>query len=114
MYEHQRRPTMHAVVVMPEQAHLLATVLNNVAGKPIPVYRILNAIKNASAHNINKLLKRHGQVWVNESFDRMLRAGEYESCIDYLKTNPVRRGLVATPDEYEWLWYEKQEAGGKK
>ena len=108
MYEHQRRLTMHAVVVMPDHVHLLATVLNEAAGKPIPVYEILEDIKNASAHNINKLLHRHGQVWVKESFDRMLRAGEFEKYLEYIKMNPVRRGLVQNPDDYQWLWYEGQ------
>ena len=34
---------------------------------------IMQAIKGASAHRVNKLLNRRGRVWQEESFDRALR-----------------------------------------
>ena len=107
MYEHQRSVRMHALVVMPEHVHFLVTVLNDNTGNPIPFYKVLGTIKSASAHRINKALNRQGKVWVNEAFDRMLRSGEFEPCVDYIKMNPVRRGLVDTPERYRWLWYEQ-------
>jgi hypothetical protein len=27
--------------------------------------------------------------------------------LEYLRQNPVRRGLVARPEDYRWLWVEK-------
>ena len=35
--------------------------------------------------------------------------------IEYVCENPVRKGLVATPDEYPWLWREWKQAafGGR-
>jgi putative transposase len=108
MHEHARGVQIHALVVMPEHVHFLLTVKRDQNGNPIPFYQILGAIKSASAHRINKALHRKGKVWVNEAFDRMLREGEYEDCIDYIVQNPVRRGLVQDPDDYEWLWYERE------
>jgi hypothetical protein len=27
--------------------------------------------------------------------------------IDYIRQNPVRRGLARVPEEYPWLWVEQ-------
>ena len=85
MHEHLRTVQVHALVVMPEHIHFLVTVGTDArTEEPIPFYKILGAVKSASAHKINKALNRNGKVWVNEAFDRMLRKGEYEACIDYI------------------------------
>jgi hypothetical protein len=31
-------------------------------------------------------------------------AESLESKIRYVRENPVRKGLVGTPEEYPWLW----------
>ena len=65
----------------------------------------MDAIKGASAHLINRLLVRSGRVWQEESFDRVLRCSEkLDEKVEYVLNNPVRRGLVLNPNEYQWLW----------
>ncbi len=91
---------------MPEHAHLLFTISYNAEDKAEPMYRIIGDIKGASSHNINRLLKRKGRVWQEESFDRATRENEFDYYMEYIITNPVRRGLVSSPEEYEWLWHE--------
>ena len=107
MYEHERKIQMHALVVMPEHVHMLFYLLSDDTAREPLLYEILGAIKGASSHKVNKMLGRKGRLWVAESFDRMLRAGEYDRYREYIIMNPVRRGLVSNPDDYEWLWYEK-------
>jgi REP element-mobilizing transposase RayT len=104
LYEHDRRIHLYAGVVMPDHVHLLFSILFRQATEPL-LYRIVGDIKSASVHNINKALRRSGRVWMNESFDRMPRAGEFERYYEYIIMNPVRAGLVTNPDDYEWLWY---------
>jgi hypothetical protein len=29
-----------------------------------------------------------------------------EEKLEYIRQNPVRRGLVGTPEDYPWLWVE--------
>jgi hypothetical protein len=71
----------------------------------IPIARILQAIKSASAHRINKYLGRKGRVWQDESFDRAVRSVEnLRGKIEYIAANPVRAGLVSDPADYRWLW----------
>jgi diketogulonate reductase-like aldo/keto reductase len=37
---------------------------------------IMDAIKGASAHKINRQLGRTGKLWQTESYDRVLRSSE--------------------------------------
>jgi REP-associated tyrosine transposase len=96
---------LHAAVVMPEHVHLLLTPLRDADGWPYELPGILRLIKGASAHSVNRLLQQAGPVWQEESFDHVLRSNEsFDEKLEYIRQNPVRRGLVTKPDEYPWLW----------
>ena len=103
--EHGKRARLHAVVIMSDHVHLLLMPLRNPDGWPYPLVDILQCLKSATAHRINKLLSRSGPVWQDESFDHVLRSDESlkEKC-EYIRQNPVRRGLVEKPEDYRWLW----------
>jgi len=103
------RIRLHAVVVMPDHIHLLLTPLRNEQGWPFPLVDILQRVKGATAHRINKLLHRSGPVWEKESFDHVLRSDESlkEKC-EYIRQNPVKAGLVKNPESYRWLWVEPE------
>jgi hypothetical protein len=69
----------------------------------------LKSLKGASARIVNKLAGTCGPVWQEESFDHVLRSQEsLKEKIEYIRQNPVRRGLVDKPEEYRWLWIESQ------
>ena len=69
--------------------------------------QIMNSIKGASAHRVNKALERRGHVWQAESFDHVLRSDESaRRTAEYIYANPVRAGLVRTEGDYPWLWRE--------
>jgi putative transposase len=97
------RLNLHGVVVMPDHVHLIFTPLYD--GEDLySVAEIMQGIKSASAHKINHLLNRSGQVWQRESFDRVLRREEsIRAKVEYMIQNPVRAGLVKTAAEYRWL-----------
>ena len=105
MREHGNRVHLHAAVVMPDHVHLLLLPLRGPDGWPFPLVTILQCMKGATAHRINKLLHRFGPVWEEESFDHVLRSDESlgEKC-EYIRQNPVKRGLVRRPEDYRWLW----------
>ncbi len=66
--------------------------------------KVLQRIKGRSARQINQLLKSEGPIWSDESFDHMIRhAEELEEKLEYIRQNPVKRGLVDHPDGYKWL-----------
>jgi REP element-mobilizing transposase RayT len=107
LYENTRTIQLHCAVVMPEHVHLLLTILPNDANPPIPLFKILKRIKGISARRINQLLGTEGPVWQDESFDHVLRTTEsFSEKLEYLRQNPVRRGLSASPETYPWFWQE--------
>jgi REP element-mobilizing transposase RayT len=104
LHENQIKIELHAAVVMPDHVHIVFTplVANQVT---FSLASITKAIKGASAHLINRQLGRGGQVWQEESFDRVLRSSEkLREKIEYIVNNPVRAGIVGRVEDYPWLW----------
>jgi len=100
VYDHLRTFWLDAAVVMPDHIHLLITPYEQYC---LP--RIMNRIKNVSAHSINARLGRHGPLGRREYFDHILRSDESRRTKgESIVMNPVRRGLVETPDEYPWIY----------
>ncbi len=92
---------------MPDHVHLLLTPGADDNGGVFGLAQIMNGIKGASAHAVNRAMTRKGRVWQEESFDTMLRTDEsIRQKADYICANPVRAGLVSYEDEYSWLWRE--------
>ena len=88
-----------AVVVMPDHVHLIFRLIH-----PSQMSQVLQRIKGRSARRINRLLKSQGSVWSDESFDHIIRhADELEEKLEYVRQNPLTRGLVECPDDYRWL-----------
>lgn len=110
--DHQKRICLHAAVVMPDHVHLLLMPLRDRDGWPIPLVELMQCLKGATAHRINRLLHRQGPVWEEESFDHVLRSDESlkEKC-EYIRQNPVKAGLVPRPEDYRWLWVNPDLAG---
>jgi len=105
--ENRRRVRLYAAVVMPDHVHLIFSPLRNPEGWPYPLVDILQCLKSTTAHRINKALGRSGPVWEEESFDHVLRSDESlaQKC-EYIRQNPVRKGLGQRAEEYRWLWVD--------
>ena len=90
-----QRYRLHAYVVMPNHVHLLAT-------PAVPSTSWLGPLKGFTAHEANRILGSTGRFWQDESYDHLVRDGEFEGIRQYIEWNPVRAGLAATPEEYPW------------
>jgi REP element-mobilizing transposase RayT len=105
IHDHEKRFDLQAAVVMPDHVHLLLTPLADDKGWPYSLPAILKIIKGISAHSVNKLLGTSGPVWQEESFDHTLRSDEsLKDKLEYIRQNPVRKGLATNPEDYPWLW----------
>ncbi len=94
---------LDAAVVMPDHVHFLLTPL-----PPYSLARIMKGIKGPTARLLNVARQRRGQVWRDESFDRIVRdQKEFERKIHYMYLNPVKAGLTTDPDNYVG-WYRKK------
>jgi putative transposase len=100
--EHRAHLWLHCAVVMPDHVHLVFTPY---AGERVP--SIMQRIKGASAHRVNRALNRRGVLWQSESFDRIIRSDDnLRAKCEYVVDNPVRAQLVTTVDAYLWTWRE--------
>jgi REP element-mobilizing transposase RayT len=106
LHDHGAKFDLKTAVVMPDHVHLIFTPAVNFEAMEIhSLAEIMDAVKGASSHKINKLLDRKGRVWQAESFDHVLRSSEnLDAKIQYVLENPVRRGLVSQWCDYPWIW----------
>lgn len=108
---------LHACVVMETHAHVLLKPLEVDVGTPVlpatrdySLAKIMHGIKSYSAHRIRRLLGIEGSVWLNESYDRIVRdEAEYLEKLSYIVNNPLRAGHIERPEAYRWLYYEGSE-----
>lgn len=78
------RYEVDAYVIMPNHVHMLIRPL----GK-YKIRNILHGIKGYSGYAINKLTCSHGEFWMRESFDRLVRnKAAYEHYLRYIISNP--------------------------
>jgi len=109
LHDNQYKLDLNVAVVMPDHVHIIFTPLINQSAQEVySLAEIMDSIKGASAHQINRLLARTGKVWQTESFDRVLRSSDrLDAKITYILENPVRKGLVSNWKDYPWLWYRE-------
>jgi REP element-mobilizing transposase RayT len=111
-HDHRVKYELYVAVVMPDHVHLILTPL--VDQQPDEIYSliaIMRTIKSASAHLINRQLKRNGAVWQEESFDHVLRSSDgLDAKVNYVLQNPVRNGLAKDWREYKWAWQRQDQA----
>ena len=112
LHDHGKRIQFHAAVVMPDHVHLLLSPRQDEQGWPYALPAVLKLIKGVSARSVNKLSDSSGPVWQEESFDHVLRSTEsFAEKLEYIRQNPVRRGIVQKPEDYPWLWIEQCRCG---
>lgn len=91
---------------MPDHAHLVIQPLEKDPGKWFTLAEIMKGLKGASARRNNQLLGTRRTVWQDESYDRIIRDDrELEEMLQYCYDNPVKAGLVARSEDYEfYVW----------
>lgn len=83
---------MYAAIGMPEHVHLLLIPLRDAKGEAFSLIELIQPIKSASAHTLNRWSRQAGPVWQDESFDHVLRSDEsLRQKADYIRMNPVRQ-----------------------
>ena len=98
LYFDDRRYKLPAWVVMPNHVHalLIPSSVNTLTN-------ILHSWKSFTANEANKILKREGQFWQEEYFDRYIRnARHYADAIEYIENNPVKAGLCSRPEGWKF------------
>ncbi|MFH1747486.1 MAG: transposase [Planctomycetota bacterium] len=109
-YWHTRKMTLYAACVMPDHVHLLFAPHEIQPNQWVSLGELMHSIKRYSAREINKLRGVQGSVWLDETFDRIIRdEAEFIEKWEYIEANSVTAGIVEHPGEYMWFW--KSDAG---
>jgi len=95
-YRAQGKFRLHEFVVMPDHFHLLLTV-----GSEISVEKAVQFIKGGFAFRAGKELGMKAPVWQKGFSEvRIVDSPAYSQIREYIRSNPVKRRLVLTPEQY--------------
>ena len=93
-YRGQQKYLLHEFVLMPNHVHLLLTPLN------IALERAMQLIKGGYSYRVRQT-GRILEVWQSGFTDHRIRDHhDYEHHLEYLRLNPVRAGLCASPEQF--------------
>ena len=89
---------LHEWVVMPNHLHFLVTF-----GESHRIVDVLREFKSRTARDANRAIGRTGPFWMAGFFDRYIRDQRHFDVVrDYIRMNPVKAGLCASPDDWRW------------
>ena len=98
-FDNQRYELL-AWAVMPNHVHC---VLRPLAGHDLP--KIMQSWKSFTAKEINRILGRQGQLWLDEYYDHLIRdERDFNNQVNYVLGNPAKVGLK------DWPWYGKRQS----
>jgi putative transposase len=95
-YRGQGRYLLHEFVVMPDHFHLLITPRESLE-------RAMQLIKGGFSFRAKRELGFLHEVWQPSFYDRRVRdAGEYFAFQEYIRQNPVKRGMAVRAEDYPY------------
>ena len=89
-----------ACTILSNHIHLLFNLLPEAPD----LGKVMQGLKRYTALHSNRLLGRAGQFWAEESYDHIVRDGEFERILAYLVNNPVKAGLVNKWEDWKWTF----------
>jgi putative transposase len=105
----RHRFLLFGYVVMPEHVHLLISE----SAKSSPSV-VLKALKQCVSRELNSA-GRLPRFWQPRFYDfNVWSSKKLKEKLEYMHSNPVKRGLVKSPGDWIWssfLFYEKGESG---
>jgi len=91
-YHSQGKFLLHAFVIMPDHLHVLITPAADVS-----LEKAMQFIKGSFSFRLKSKL----EVWMRSFNESQISTEEkFMNCVRYIEENPLRRGLVATPQAY--------------
>jgi putative transposase len=86
-------------VLMPDHLHLFASPLPEAKSRD----QWLKLWKSISSRRLAKMLNVDPPLWQADTFDHIIRNAEsFSEKWEYMKDNPVQKGLVIQTDDWPW------------
>jgi REP element-mobilizing transposase RayT len=87
---------LHAFVLMPDHLHLVLSPQGN-----LELSSIMHSLKSYTANILNQVLGKRGKIWQDGFYDYAIRdLRDMEEKVRYVWENPLRKGLVQSPEDY--------------
>ena len=101
----EKRYLLDCFCLMSKHTHLVFQPLKKEPGVYHALSSIMHSLKRHTAVSANKILGRQGQFWQHESYDHIVRdEAELQRIRQYVLNNPVKAGLVDSPDGWPWAY----------
>ena len=102
--EQLRQLQLHSFVIMANHVHALIT-------PHVEISKLMHSLKRYTSRKANQILVLTGQpFWQEESYDHLVRdESEFRRIVAYIELNPVKAGLVTTPEAFPWSSASKPE-----
>jgi putative transposase len=92
---------IHAFVLMTNHVHLLVTPRGRTS-----VSRMMQHLGRKYVAYVNREYSRSGTLWEGRHKGSLIQSERYAmACCHYIEMNPVRAGVVRSPDQYPWSSY---------
>jgi putative transposase len=92
---------LYGFCIMPDHLHIII--------HPIGSYSfsyIMKMLKGSFANKINKINNRKGKLWQKGFYDECIRGKLHLlKALEYIHNNPLKAGLVTSPEEYLFSSY---------
>jgi putative transposase len=90
--------SIHAYVLMTNHVHLLLT-----PGRPDGASLLMKHLGQRYVQYVNRVYRRSGTLWEGRFRSSIVQADTYLlRCQRYIEINPVRAGIVDSPEAYRW------------
>ncbi len=97
-YADKRFYRLLAYVIMDNHCHFVVQVLDAKGFS-----QAVGRIKGWTSNQIRRLLGHRGSLWERRFDDNVIQTDmELAQVVDYVHFNPVRAGIVASPEDYTW------------
>jgi REP element-mobilizing transposase RayT len=91
LHSNDERYALDCFIVMPNHVHVLFRLI-----EPYRLETVVKSWKGFTAREINRHLQRHGSLWQEDYWDRMIRdESHFLKCRDYIHENPSKAHLAA-------------------
>jgi putative transposase len=101
------RCQLHAYVLMTNHVHLLVT-----PSGPSSIAQLIQSVSRRYVPWFNKATDRTGTLWSSRYRATVIDSDHYLlACYRYIELNPVRAGMVADPEDYQWSSYRANALG---
>ena len=109
-YWDEKRIDLMSYCIMPNHVHLVFRLFAEGEGdKRAYLSEIMHSIKSFSAKKCNEVLKRNGNFWMDESYDRIVRdRNELFNVISYVLDNPIKAGLCEERKDWQWNYVKEE------